>query len=97
DSTANYTETLIVKDIMSHQYDLQFLIYSVATRRYLHTKIPDYNAEEHFGGVYYFYMRGMREHEAQSGVFFDMPSNDILQALDDVFANATNANATDLL
>ena len=43
----------------SHQYHLQYLIYSVALHRLLKQRIPDYAIETHLGGVYYTFLRGM--------------------------------------
>ena len=64
-----------------HLYDLQYLLYSLALHKYLKVSLPDYQFETHFGGVYYFYLRGMspessmhkvnKEISCHSGVFFD--------------------------
>ena len=64
-----------------HLYDLQYLLYSLALHKYLKATLPNYQFEQHFGGVYYFYLRGMapgspvykvsNELTCRSGVFFD--------------------------
>jgi exodeoxyribonuclease V beta subunit len=41
-------------------YVLQYLIYTVALHRYLRLRLPDYDYERHFGGVFYLFLRGMR-------------------------------------
>ena len=65
---------------MQHNYDLQYLIYSVALHRFLAKRIPDYDPEVHFGGVYYFYLRGMStQHSEHSGVFYhQLPVSTVL-------------------
>ena len=40
-------------------YLLQYLIYTVALHRYLRLRLPDYDYERHFGGVFYLFLRGM--------------------------------------
>ena len=42
-----------------HRYDLQYLIYSVALRRYLKARLPGFDSSRDFGGVYYLFVRGM--------------------------------------
>ena len=67
-------------------YDLQYLIYSVALHRYLQTRLPDYQPQRHFGGVYYLYLRGMSTGSAESfGVFQEALSAEFLTQLDTVF------------
>lgn len=55
-----------------HDYFLQYCLYCVALHRYLTLRVPNYDYEQHFGGVYYLFLRGMRpEWGAQFGVFRD--------------------------
>jgi exodeoxyribonuclease V beta subunit len=56
-----------------HQYDLQYWIYSIAVDQYLSHRIPNYDYETHFGGVYYFFLRGMNGKSDGEGVFFTRP------------------------
>jgi len=70
--------------IQSHRYDLQYLIYTVALHRYLRNVVPDYQYNEHFGGVYYLFLRGMREGR-QTGIWFDKPPLSIVSSLDKLF------------
>lgn len=46
--------------IIDHRYDLQYLLYSVALHRLLRHRLgSDYDYDQHFGGVYYLFLRGM--------------------------------------
>ena len=47
-------------EAMNHSsYPLQAILYSVVLHRYLRWRLPDYNPDEHLGGVMYLYLRGM--------------------------------------
>ncbi len=67
--------------IDAHHYDLQYLIYSVALHRYLRQRMPDYDYQRHFGGVYYLFLRGM----PVSGIHYDRPPRATIDALDRLF------------
>jgi len=70
-----------------HRYDLQYLIYSVALHRYLGSKIPDYRYEQHFGGIYYLFLRGMSpDYPPGNGVYYRCPDADLIRQLDDLFS-----------
>jgi exodeoxyribonuclease V beta subunit len=81
---AYYQQAALQRAIQAHHYDLQYLIYTVALHRYLKTRIPDYNYERDFGGVYYLFLRGMRPGQS-SGVWFDRPAAPLIEQLDLAF------------
>ena len=93
----DYTEKAIAQDIMLHNYDIQYLIYSVALHRYLGVYLPDYDFETHFGGVCYLYLRGMFGPDStgvnkscahsNNGVFFDKVDKRLLLTLDSLFSD----------
>jgi len=80
----SYLPDSLQRAITHHQYDLQYLIYTVALHRYLRQRLADYQYDTHFGGVYYLFLRGMHKDRANSGVFFDRPEVSLIQHLDDV-------------
>ncbi|MGB1199583.1 MAG: exodeoxyribonuclease V subunit beta [Thalassotalea sp.] len=86
-SVNDYTADKLTQSIQSHHYDLQYLIYSVALQRFLKQKLPNYSVEQHFGGVFYFYLRGMSTHSKNTGVYYCQLTADELTQLDDTFAN----------
>ena len=66
---------------------MQYAIYALALHRYLKSRLAHYTPEQHFGGVYYLYLRGM--HPAHdTGVFYDQFSPAELNQLDAIFAQA---------
>jgi exodeoxyribonuclease V beta subunit len=69
-----------------HHYFLQYHLYVVALHRYLSVRLPDYDYDRHFGGVYYLFLRGMSPaHRRGSGIFSDRPSRALIEALSAVF------------
>jgi len=69
--------------VLERRYDLQYLLYTLALHRYLRRRLPAYDYEHHFGGVYYLFLRGMRpETGPKRGVFFDRPALDLVETLD---------------
>ncbi|MET0387447.1 MAG: exodeoxyribonuclease V subunit beta [Polyangiales bacterium] len=65
-----------------HHYKLQYLLYSVALQRYLTLRLPAYNYEQHFGGVYYLFTRGMSpQHPPGTGILYERPSQALLDDL----------------
>ncbi len=70
----------------THFYDLQYLIYSYALHKYLAGRLANYDFETHFGGVYYFYLRGMDKDNQQAfGVFQTEITTDEMTMLESVF------------
>ncbi|MEE9355285.1 MAG: exodeoxyribonuclease V subunit beta [Methylococcaceae bacterium] len=81
---ADYEQFNLNAEISHHHYALQYLIYLVALHRYLKIRLPDYQYAKHIGGVYYLFLRGMSLDQA-TGIFFDLPSADLIAALDRLF------------
>ena len=89
-SLQDYTADKLQAAIYDRRYDLQYLLYSVALHRYLTQRLPGYEYEHHFGGVYYLFIRAMRpQHGNRYGVFFDLPDYDVLQQLDLLMSTST--------
>jgi len=62
-------------------YQLQYLLYTVALNRYLHHRDPAYRYEEHFGGVFYLFLRGIDANRPEYGVFHDIPAVELVKDL----------------
>ncbi|WP_415903256.1 exodeoxyribonuclease V subunit beta [Neptuniibacter sp. QD29_5] len=82
---SSYTQEAIKESMIDHRYDLQYLLYTLAVHRLLKQRIPDYDYERHFGGVYYLFLRGM-DGESTNGVFHDKPDIELIEKLDLMFA-----------
>lgn len=96
-----YDQETMAKVMIDHRYDLQYLLYSLAVHRLLKQRIPDYCYEQHFGGVYYLFLRGIqRQPEINGlpeqeiippyGVFFCRPEQALIEGLDLLFTGETS-------
>jgi exodeoxyribonuclease V beta subunit len=82
----DYDHAGLRRAMRRHRYDLQYLIYTVALHRYLLLRLPQYDYDSDFGGVYYLFLRGMRpEHGPAYGVYADRPDRAAVEALDVLF------------
>ncbi len=81
DSYADYTQVALLSAMEEHHYLLQALIYAVAIHRYGKARIENYSYDEHFGGMHYLFVRGMRPEEPSSGVFSYRPSFEVIDGL----------------
>ncbi|MFH1490909.1 MAG: exodeoxyribonuclease V subunit beta, partial [Pseudomonadota bacterium] len=63
-------------------YILQCTIYTLALNQYLKLRLPGYEYERDFGGVYYIFLRGVEPSRgAEFGVYRDRPSRRLIDAL----------------
>jgi exodeoxyribonuclease V beta subunit len=58
-TAADYTPQRMAESMISSDYPLQALLYSVALHRFLRWRQPGYDPAVHLGGVLYLYLRGM--------------------------------------
>lgn len=85
DTTQAYSPQALEMAMCEHRYDLQYQLYSLALHRYLKCRLPNYQYETHFGGVYYLFLRGMDPTLEGNGVFFTRPDTGFITALDRLF------------
>lgn len=76
----HYNKEALLQAMNENNYHLQYLIYTVAVKKYLESRMPDFNYEKHFGGVIYLFLRGVRE-GSDSGIFTARPSLKKIEAL----------------
>ncbi|MBW2456676.1 MAG: exodeoxyribonuclease V subunit beta [Deltaproteobacteria bacterium] len=82
DRGSDYGQPGLARAMWRGHYYLQYHLYAVALHHYLMARIPDYSYDPHFGGVYYFFLRGMHPAApAGRGVFRDRPPVDLIEAL----------------
>ena len=73
---------------MAHSnYLLQYHLYGLALHRFLKQTIGnEYEYEDHFGGAYYLFVRGMHKPAyPDDGIFFDCPSEKLIERMDQYF------------
>ncbi len=83
DKCTDYSEDKLVQAMASHNYGLQYWIYTLVLHKHLQNMTADYDYETHFGGVMYLFVRGMVPEIPGSGVYFTRPSLELLLDLED--------------
>lgn len=80
---ADYAPEQLRQAIFDRRYDLQYLLYVLALHRYLRQRLRDYDYNQHMGGVYYLFLRGMRPTTGpRFGVYHDLPPLSLIAELD---------------
>ncbi|MGC0811308.1 exodeoxyribonuclease V subunit beta [Pantoea agglomerans] len=85
DSHAAYTPEAMAQAMIGHRYDLQYQLYTLALHRYLHHRLPDYDYQRHFGGVFYLFLRGMDGSSPDNGIFATRPAEAFVEEIDALF------------
>ncbi|SFF95744.1 DNA helicase/exodeoxyribonuclease V, beta subunit [Salegentibacter agarivorans] len=85
DSLEHYEKEDLVAAMNENNYHLQYLIYTVAVKRFLESRLgSDFDYSRDFGGVIYMFLRGNREGE-DTGVFTTKPSFEQVQYFEELF------------
>jgi len=63
-------------------YVLQYHLYALALHAYLERRMPQYSYDEHFGGIFYVFLRGLQpDGNPDYGVFYDRPARGFMQKM----------------
>ena len=83
DTRGDYHADAMADEMFEANYLLQYHVYSVALHRFLGWRLQDYRYEDHFGGVFYLFLRGMPGDGAAGdiGVFRDLPPRARIESL----------------
>lgn len=85
-SSDYYTLPRMEEEMLRHNYHLQYYLYTVALHRYLSLRMGGaYSYSRNFGGVYYLFVRGMREGDSSPGIFHTVPDEGTVLKLDMFF------------
>ena len=86
DSLDHYNMESMTEMMIDHRYDFQYQLYSLALHRLLKTRLPNYDFEQHFGGAFYLFLRGMdKKSDGGEGIFYNRPSFAFITQLDELF------------
>ncbi len=78
----DYGQDCLARAMREELYTLQYHIYTVALNQYLSLRLPSYDYETHFGGVYYIFLRGVDPDQGPDyGIYRDRPSGELINAL----------------
>ncbi len=84
-SLEDYSSKKIWKAMSDNNYHLQYLIYSLAVKKYLKSRLGEnFDFEKQFGGVFYLFVRGMRAGQ-DSGVFYYKPAVEKMAEMEKIF------------
>ena len=79
---AAYASAALDQAMTGHGYILQSRLYAVALHQYLTLRVPDYRYDEHFGGIYYLFVRGMDPAYGPAyGVYAERPDSSYMKKL----------------
>ncbi|CAN5706446.1 exodeoxyribonuclease V subunit beta [soil metagenome] len=82
---ASYTPAALRAEMQRHVYTLQLSLYTVALHRYLQVRKRGYDYEQHFGGAFYIFLRGIDEAQPQNGVYTERLTKEQVERLDVIF------------
>jgi exodeoxyribonuclease V beta subunit len=85
DRVEDYAAPALDEAMNENNYHLQYLIYTLAAKKYLHSRLPGFDYERDFGGVLYLFIRGMRK-GTSNGIFTCKPSSEQIDTLDRIFS-----------
>jgi exodeoxyribonuclease V beta subunit len=81
-TAAAYAPERLALAMTAHHYVLQYHLYAVALHRHLTARLPGYDYNRHFGGVFYLFVRGMAPgHPRSNGIFHDRPPRRLIERL----------------
>jgi exodeoxyribonuclease V beta subunit len=67
--------------MLEHNYYLQYHLYTLAADLLLEKRLPGYDYQTHFGGVFYIFLRGINPNDPSRGIFRDRPSAETVRDL----------------
>jgi exodeoxyribonuclease V beta subunit len=79
---ADYAPDRLMHAMRDNFYFLQYHLYTLALHRYLQLRLPGYEYENHFGGVFYVFLRGLSKDEPGQGLFFDRPPQELIHEME---------------
>lgn len=91
----NYHGDNLHQAMLSHRYDLQYLLYTLALHRHLGRRLAGYQYDQDIGGCYYLFLRGMSPNYPQAGIYYDRPPQALISALDALFAGSSAGSNED--
>ena len=77
----SYAQESLAAAMRQHHYGLQYSLYTLALHRYLSLRLPDYDYDTHFGGVFYVFLRGVDPAQPRSGIYHARPSRENIEEL----------------
>ncbi len=83
DAIDYYNQEHLAKAMNENNYHLQYLIYSLAVKKYLSKRLPHFDYDTQFGGVVYLFLRGLRDGN-DKGVYVYKPESKHMKILEKI-------------
>jgi exodeoxyribonuclease V beta subunit len=78
----DYSRDRMAMEMEESFYLLQSNLYVLALHQYLKKRLPDYRYRDHFGGVFYIFLRGVDPKTGDEfGIYRDFPREELVEAL----------------
>ncbi len=78
----DYDQKALAGAMKKSSYEFQYLIYTLALSQYLKIRLPDYDYQRHFGGVFYIFVRGVDERIREDfGIYRARPNGAMIEEL----------------
>ena len=77
----SYNSGALGAEMNNNNYHLQYLVYTLAVKKYLGTRLPHFDYDRHFGGVIYLFLRGIRQ-ESTTGIFTVKPARATIEEME---------------
>lgn len=77
----------LAEEMAQQAYYLQYLFYTVALHQYLRDCLPSYRYSDHFGGVFYLFLRAIHPAVPRRGIFYDRPSLPLIEELSELLGD----------
>jgi exodeoxyribonuclease V beta subunit len=78
---ADYGMEGMKRAMLEHNYYLQYHLYTLAADLFLEKRLPAYDYQTHFGGVFYIFLRGIDPKDPSRGIFRDRPAAETVRDL----------------
>ena len=89
DSIEDYNSGALMDAMNENNYHLQYLIYTVAVKKYLESRVgPSFDFNRDFGGVIYLFVRGIRVGRSE-GIFIARPTSEQMEKIDHLLSGAS--------
>ena len=91
DRVQDYGPATLAGEIRRRHYYFQYQLYTAALDRYLRLRLPGYRYDQHFGGVYYLFLRGIDPARPGFGIYRDRLKEPFVRRLNSLLTGTAAA------
>jgi exodeoxyribonuclease V beta subunit len=87
----DYHQSKLAGVMQSRYYFLQYHIYCLALHQYLQNRLPGYQYDSHFGGIFYIFLRGVDRHRGPDyGIYYELPDSSLISRFSETLLPANS-------